>query len=226
MKVLKKIRVILYSVYFNFRYLPFKQALVLPIFIYKIDFFGGGKIVIDSLKIKRGMVKLGFRRAATFPNTGLSLLNKGKIIFKGQCVIGNDCSISVDQGASVVFGDDFKVNAGLRLESHSSIVFGNHVLIGWEVTFIDTKPEYCTNTLDQNGIEIGHNNWLSTRCLVLGAVKTPDNCVFGAYSIIKPSDCSILQPYCLFGNEPLRLLRKNVMRNYTCDLVIDYSINY
>lgn len=41
MKVLKEIRVILYSVYFNFRYLPIKQALVLPIFIYKIDYVGG-----------------------------------------------------------------------------------------------------------------------------------------------------------------------------------------
>lgn len=170
------------------------------------------------------MVKLGFRRAATYPNTGLSLLNNGKIVFKGQCVIGNDCSISVDKCASIVFGDDFKVNAGLRLESHSSIVFGNHVLIGWEVTFIDTKPEDCINELDQYVIEIGNNNWLSSRCLVLGAVKTPDNCVFGAYSIIKPFDCSILQPNCLFGNEPLRLLRKNVMRDYRCDLVTDYSI--
>lgn len=166
------------------------------------------------------MIRLGYYRAATYPDTGLSLINEGKIVFKGKCIIGNNCSVVVEKNASVVFGEDFKVNAAMKLESHNYVVFGRHVLIGWEVFINDLNPE----SPKQQGIIIGDNNWLSTRSIVFGGVKTPYNCIFGAYSFIRHHDCSILQPNCLFGNEPLCLLKQNVMRNYHHDLITDYTL--
>lgn len=186
--------------------------------------WGGGKIIIDNIKIKRGMIKLGYYRAATYPDTGLRLINNGTIIFKGKCVIGNDCSIVVNKDASVVLGDDFKVNAGLKLTSNNSVIFGSHVLIGWEVSISDTSTNSSSKSINQRGIEIGENNWLSTRSIFFGTLKTPNNCIFRAYSIIKDSNCSCLEPNCLYGGSPLRMLKRNIIRDYRNELITDYTL--
>ena len=48
------------SLYFNLRYLPFKQGVKMPILINKPHLHKmNGKIVIDAAKITTGMIKLG-----------------------------------------------------------------------------------------------------------------------------------------------------------------------
>lgn len=43
LNIIKDLKVLLYSVYFNFRYLPMKQAFRLPILVYKLNYMGGVK---------------------------------------------------------------------------------------------------------------------------------------------------------------------------------------
>ena len=52
---------ILRTIYFNFRTLPFKQAIKLPIFIYgRVRLFGlNGEVIFENTYIKTGMVKIG-----------------------------------------------------------------------------------------------------------------------------------------------------------------------
>ena len=55
------LRAIISSLYFNFKYLPFNQALKLPILLYKPYFKElKGKVVIDSSNIYFGMIRMGF----------------------------------------------------------------------------------------------------------------------------------------------------------------------
>lgn len=50
----------LHILYFNFKYLPFRQALKIPILLYKPHFMGlSGKINIEG-PISFGMISLGF----------------------------------------------------------------------------------------------------------------------------------------------------------------------
>lgn len=55
-KIWKKRRLfkyIIHSLYFNFHYLPFKQAIKLPILLYKPDLLSTkGKIILDCNDIK------------------------------------------------------------------------------------------------------------------------------------------------------------------------------
>lgn len=67
-------RALIPSILFNFRNLPYNQAIKLPIWIYKMRNLGqSGKIVIESDFIHNGMIQLGFPRAATYPNNGITL---------------------------------------------------------------------------------------------------------------------------------------------------------
>lgn len=218
------------SVFFNLKYLPFKQALKLPILVYKMRLLSQeGEIVIDSDKIYTGMIQLGFPRAATFPNNGIIWRNKGKVVFRGKCIIGNDCYVIVGKQGTLMFGDDFKVNAGMKLTAECSITFGDHTLLGWSVVIMDTNHHFLfdiekrKNKLAFSPIVIGANNWFASQCYVLHGVHTPENCIFGARSIVSRADNDKFESYCVHGGSPLHVLSRNVMRDYSNDIIKDYT---
>ena len=111
-------RVLMSSLWINFKCLPFKQAIKLPILVYKPNFHSlKGKIMIENEDIHLGMIKMGFLTSVLYPNSGVMLKNDGKIIFKGECHIGNDCYIVCEERGLIVFGKNFKVTAGLKMVS-------------------------------------------------------------------------------------------------------------
>ena len=102
-KKTKQFKYILHSIYFNFHYLPIKQAIRLPIILYKPELLSlKGKIIIESNDIHFGMIRLGFRNVGIYPNTGITYENRvGTIIFKGKCFIGNSSAISIEKKAEL-----------------------------------------------------------------------------------------------------------------------------
>lgn len=223
------------SMYINFRYLPFRQALKMPILVHKPHFLKmGGKIIIDAPKINTGMIRLGIYASALFPNNGFTLKHEGIIIFKGRCRIGNDCNIVCGKQGKIVFGDHFIATAGAKIVSQHSIIFGKDVLIGWSNIIIDTNfhPLYDIETdrfkKSFGEIRIGNNNWLASQCMTLPGVITPEHCIFGARSVITRS--REFESFCVYGGSPVKLLSRNVrlingktqIKDYTdTDLMIE-----
>lgn len=128
------------SVYFNFHYLPLRQAVKLPIMLYKPRFLElKGTVRIEGDNIRTGMIQLGFSTVSLYPNTGIMVENHGgEIVFKGRTKIGNASSISIGGKGRVEFGDSFVATAALKLTSYCSIRFAPRVLCAWECTFMDT----------------------------------------------------------------------------------------
>lgn len=229
MKTIRFLRALVPSIIFNFRYLPFKQAVKLPILVYKMRLLRqSGKIVIECDHIHRGMIQLGFPRAATYPNNGITWRNKGTIVFKGRCRIGNDCYIIVGKQGTLTLGDDFKANAGVRIISECRITFGNHTRFGWGCIMMDTNfhPLYDMEKEKYkrafSPIVIGDYNWFGLQCYIMHGVQTPERCIFGARSIVTRG--GQFESYCVHGGSPIRVLSRRVMRDYNNDTIFDYSI--
>lgn len=54
-----------YSLYFNFHYLPVKQAIKMPIILYSPHFWAlKGKVAIDAPQVRFGMIRLGLFNAS------------------------------------------------------------------------------------------------------------------------------------------------------------------
>lgn len=71
------LRSILKTIWFNFHYLPFRQAIKLPILLYKPKFLVcKGRIKIDG-PVHFGMITLGCYRVSIYPNTGFTYENWG-----------------------------------------------------------------------------------------------------------------------------------------------------
>ena len=132
------LRSIIHSIFFCFHYLPFKQAVRLPILLYKPKLLKiKGKVVIQG-EVRFGIIRLGFPTVSLFPNSGIVFENRGSIIFNGSCYIGNNSAISVGEKGQLEFGNRFCASTSLKLTCYDKIVFGNRVLLGWNVLVLDT----------------------------------------------------------------------------------------
>lgn len=231
MDIFKKIIKInwLYTVYFNFHYLPLKQAVKLPIFLYKPKLLKcKGKIIIDSDKIKTGMIRFGEYIVSLYPNSGIVWENHGgKMVFKGGCIIGNSSVISIGEKGYCLLGDNFRATSGLKLTSHHSVSFGENVLIAWDVLVMDTSFHRLK---DRDGnfknkgyapISIGKNNWITTRCMILSGTKTPDYCTLGAGCILN-KDYSGYPTHILLAGNPIEIKTRDVWIDLTDHDIVDY----
>lgn len=227
-RVFNLLRAFLPSIYFNFKYLPFKQAKRLPILVYKPHFLQlSGKVAIESDKLYFGMISLGFPTTAVYPNSGITIRNKGKIIFKGKCHIGNDCYVIIGKHGCIEFGDDFRVTGGVKMVSECGMTFGKHARFGWGGVAIDTNfhPLYDMEKKKFKRafgpIHIGDNNWFGMNCLIMPGVTTPDYCIFGARTIVTRGGS--YESYCVHGGSPVKVLSRNVKRIIGQDTVKDYT---
>lgn len=172
------------TIYFNFHYLPLKQAIHLPIWLYKPHLVKCcGSVEINPMGgVKSGMIRLGVNRVSIYPNNGIKYENHGgHIIFNGDCGIGNDSIISVGKGATLSFGSKFDATASLKIVAYNQINFGSKVLIGWNCLFMDTDLHSLTNvtgtmTRGLGMIQIGDNNWFACNCIVTKETVTPRYC--------------------------------------------------
>lgn len=185
------LRSLLKTIYFNFHYLKFKDAIKLPILLYKPRFVAlKGRIKFEC-PIKFGTIILGTFSSNMAPNIGISFENNGgDIIFKGTCKIGNASSISVGPNATLVIGHNFVNASGARILAFKSVEIGNYVRFGWGVTLMDINfhplIEQSTGKIKRASgkIIIGDYNWFGMECLIMHSVQTPDRCVFGARTVV------------------------------------------
>lgn len=219
------LRSIFHSLYFNFHYLPFRQAIRLPIFLYKPHLLScKGKIIIEPSDgvIRTGMIKLGFPSVSIYPSNGITWENLGgAICFRGTCSIGSDSYLSFGSNTTVEFGDDFLSSAAAKIISRRGIKFGKGTRLGWEVLCMDTNfhPLYDmikkTYKRASGPIEIGDYNWFGTQCKIMHSTVTPERCIFGMGSVVTRG-CE-KKSYCVMGGSPVKVLTENVLRDYNHD---------
>lgn len=224
------LHVFLQSIIFNLRYLPLKQAVRLPILVRKPKLNRlKGEVRIDAEKISFGMIKLGWHYSNAWADNGISWYNEGRVVFKGTAKIGGDTYFLIQKNGNVVFGDDFRAAAAIKVISACGITFGKEVRVGWNSIIMDTNchPLYDIEkqryTKSHGQIVIGDNNWFGTGCLVMHSVETPHRAIFAARAVVSRSGNKIMEPFCVHGGEPLRVLKRNVQRREDQEQ-IDYSI--
>lgn len=209
-------------IYFNFHYLPWKQAIKLPIIFYKPKLIScKGRIEI-SCPVRFGLCQMGFHTCSIYPNSGVTWENNGGLLeIKGKVIIGNDSYISIGKKGKIIFENDFRNTAGLKVVSYKSISFGKGTRLGWGVTVMDTNfhPLYDMEKhiykSASGPIVIGDYNWFGTQCKIMHSTITPERCIFGMNSIITRG--CVKESYCVMGGNPLKILTRNVMRDYNHD---------
>lgn len=214
---------ILKTIWFNFHYLPFRQAIHIPIFCYKIRTRKAkGEVIIDSNDIRTGMIQLGNDIVGIYPNNGVTWENAGRIIFRGTAKFGNNCSICIGRKGTLDLSNNFITNAATKIICVYSIRIAENARIGWETLIMDTsfhRIKGLDGKLKGKGygeIVLGKNNWLGTKCTVFPGAKTPDYCIIGAGSFLN-KDISDWATHIMVVGNPVQIKVRDVWRDVNDD---------
>ena len=210
MQLLNRIK----SIYFNFRYLPFRQAVYLPIWI---------TTNFKVLKLKRGQIILDFPYRKNFflgdcGSVGLQNMKGGiymeegsKLILNAKCVIGQGTTVRCDKNAVIELGENFYCNKNCHIRSAEYIKIGNECSFGWNVQINTDDGHYIMHDgkpVKRIGpIEIGNHVWLTSNTIVTKDVKIADGCIVAQGTVVTKS---ITESKVLVGGVPAKVIRQNV----------------
>ena len=198
------------TIYFNFHYLPLKQAIKLPILLYRPKFISlKGKVIIDSPIIRTGMVRMGHLVNTCNPNNGISIDNRGgTIIYKGRAIFANDSYLMICEDSVLTLGANIDCNC--KIKCAQSIDIGDETWIAYDSMIMDSDwhalTDMATGKLLKKTlpVKIGKHNFISYKCIVTKGAVTPDNATFMPQSLIN----KVYEDgeYPLFGGNPCELV--------------------
>ena len=184
---------LLKSLIFNFRILPFKDAVKLPVLLFRNTHIGSlkGRIEIAA-PIKHGMIKIGRCNVCGMEKSPTTLSVDGVLRFNGKATIGSGSVILVNKTGELIIGKNFRITGRTSIYCRKKITFGDGDLISWDNLFMDSDQH---DILDENGnilnpdkeINIGSSVWFGCRCTVLKGCSIADNSVIASGSILTHS---------------------------------------
>ena len=178
------------SIYVNFRVLPFKDAIKLPIIISRKTKLSSlsGKVILH--KNRTGIVRIGFGnvRLVDFAYERTILHIEGTVTFRGKCKIGKASKIEVGEKGHLDIGENFLISAKSKIICHKQIDIGKNCVFAWDSLIMDTDYHHIydhhSNIINEDkAIKIGNKVWLGTRSTVLKGCTIPDNCIVAANSL-------------------------------------------
>lgn len=204
---------ILKTLYFNFRYLKFKEAIKFPVIVSrntKLKLLKNSNIKITEKKFAN--IKIGFGNVGIFDKEKerTMITNRGTIVFEGKANIGHGTKISCD--GILEFGDKFEITSSSKIWCNYSIKFGKNVLISWDNLFMDTDGHQIRDTFSKEvlnpdkKIVIGDNIWIGCRNTILKGTKINSNNIISSNNRISGE---FIEKNCIIGTN-LEIKRKNV----------------
>lgn len=180
------------TIYVNFRCLPFKTAVKLPLFIgynTRIDKLSGN--IRFGCKPKTFMVRIGWggtRGRENGKKNYLLVNDNASIQFNGKCTMSSGISLILDQG-TLIIGDHFFSNKNCTISCNHKIVIGDHALVGWNVEILDSdnhKVIHKNKNMAEadRSIEIGDHVWIAAFSHILKNSYIPDGSVVAYHSLI------------------------------------------
>jgi len=177
------------TLYFNFKYFKFRDAIKLPVLLSNQIWFKSAKGAVIVEKPAFGRVRIGFGDVGIFDKIRSRTIwdVKGTVIFKGDAFIGHGSKLVVS--GELILGHQFRITAESAIHCSKRIVFGQDVMISWENLFMDSDghPIYdmshnvCNEKKD---ITIGDTVWFGCRSTILKGTWIANNTIIAANSCV------------------------------------------
>lgn len=212
---------VIFSFYFNLRYLPFNFAVKMPLRVnrhIRVRMLKKGNIIITNSQLSFGMIHLGVEKGSFHLAKKVSTIYIEKdcrLVFNGQSTIDGGFSIAINHGGEINIGKNVHLNANNIVSASSLIKFEDNVGTGWDCTFIDWDGhdiiDLGTDRVinEPKCIFIGKNCWIGAKTTIMKGVSLCKNTIVPYGSIITKK-CE--EPYCIFGGIPNRVLKANIAR--------------
>lgn len=180
------------TIYVNFRCLPFKTALKLPIFVgYKTHIGKLSRNITFGCNPTTFMVRIGWggTEGREVGKKNYLLLNENASIkFNGRCTMSSGVSLILDLG-TLEIGKNFFCNKNCSISCNDKITIGDDVLFGWNVDVLDSDNHKMIhrnkkNICDRGEIKIGNHVWVAAFSHILKNSCIPDDSVVAYHSLV------------------------------------------
>lgn len=220
-RILSRQRISLHkSLYINFRSLPYKIALKMPIVAYtNVEIQSlEGKIKISNCEIRPLMIQLGvYQRYRSKGQTRIN--NHGIIVFQGEGKILRGSEITVFKEATLSIGNSFFIGENALIFAAESVVIGKNSRIAFNSIVCDSDFHYMINVKERTirrrtkSIEIGDYNWIANNVVIKKGVKTPNYItVAGSYSVLSKDYSKDVEPFSILAGNPAKIIATGYSR--------------
>lgn len=220
---------LLKSLLFNFKMLPFRQAVRLPILFYGKTNFRSLKGAVEIKgRINTGMITVG--RQDVYVDTSVQnniwTIN-GTIVFDGPVRFFRGSYVLVAKDAVLEINSRPGELGLTKIGSNTKIMCFEHIKIGyacriaWECQIYDTSFHYLEYTESpqtdivplSEPIIIGDFVWIGNRTTISKGAVIPDNSVVASNTLVN-NDFSEQGPCCMLAGIPASLKVSGVRRVY------------
>lgn len=169
------------TIWFNFKALPFKQAIKIPFVLgYNTRINKVGVIKVEG-RISPFMISLGLIRLNT-DSTSEKIVwsNKGIVLFHGRAKFHSGAKINVRDGGFLSFGERNVIGSCTKIVCTNRILIGRDFRMSWEGQMFDTDFHFFTNMNTgkihqrQKPIIIGNEVFIGNRCTIGKGVILPN----------------------------------------------------
>lgn len=199
------------SIWINFKCLPIRQAMCLPILVsHKMKIAStSGKITING-KIHMGMITFGLSGYGLAIYDPCVLQNNGLIVFNGKTRLGGGIRICCNTKGRLEFGRNNVFTGLCSIICSENIQFGDDCLVSWDTQFMDTDLH---DLLEENRvcnpnqpITVGEHVWICSRVCVLKGSAISAGSTVGCGTIVTHS---FEERNCLIVGNPPKVYRRN-----------------
>ena len=180
------------TIYVNFRCLPLKTAIKLPLFIgYKTHIEKLSRNIRFGCEPTTFMVRIGWggTEGRECGKKNFLFLNEdASIQFNGRCTMSSGVSLILDLG-TLEIGKNFFCNKNCTISCNDKITIGDHVLFGWNVEILDSDNHKVIhknreNVSDRGPIKIGDHVWVAAFSHILKNSNVSDGSVVAYHSLV------------------------------------------
>lgn len=213
-RILRYISGIPKSIYVNFRLLPFRQAVHLPIMVSRKTKLQSlsGKVYLG--RVKMGIIRIGFGGTDMLDYRYSRSIIKitGEVHFRGKAKIAAGAKLHISGELHV--GENLNISGDAMIVCAKKISIGNNVMIAWQSIIMDTdqhniydKNDTCIN--ENKEIIIGNSVWIGARSFILKGSVVEDGSIIGANTTITKSFCDTSKNSIIAGN-PVRVIKREI----------------
>jgi len=204
------------SIYVNFRLLPLKHAIYLPIIVSRKTKLRSLSGRVHLQKIRTGIVRIGFGGTDMmdyhYERTILKIT--GDVYFKGKTKIGVGARIMVS--GTLILGNHFDITGDAMIICAKEIEIGNNTMIAWQSIIMDTDQHAIydkdSTVINQDKkVTIGNDVWIGAKSFILKGSNIPDGCIIGANTTISKE---FTQKNTILAGNPAKIFKEGITWNH------------
>lgn len=214
------------TIIFNFRMLPWQQAIRLPILLYEnIDYrLTTGKIVFihDTETLHFGDLQIG--QSLYFPaKRGMTttLIIQGRLEVGHRVKFRSGSTIHIAPNAICRLNDRVTFGERANLVCYKKITAGPLVSFSWDCSIFDTNFHFLidsdNNVKNRNKeIVIGGNCWIGHHSVVAKGARLNDWTIVASNSLVNKDFSTITN--CVLAGVPCKVVKDNIKRIFDTEL--------